>query len=743
MSPTDRSDSIFRWAVLPTIVILGMPPHVGVGAEQGRTATTPAVHAPAPADFVTATAEHLRLEATVAFRGDECARWKRAGGDLLLQRVLETVHHPAGQVRLAEVFAANSRALNDALSAAAGEADRRNLELTNQWQPVHETLLQQRQQVFQLQTALQVKGDLAFLLGTQNRWLWLAALVVLLALVGVVCHARRHEIRRWRSGSRARAISLTAALVVLGTVLGGVTVGAFFFAEPIARLLLGSEPAGDNRERQRELLDQEATLRVKADEASTELDAMWRSFKGHAETSFPGAGELLDRRRETQGHVEALAVALDVQAGLAEHLESEIRQCEELQGRAQALQEQAQATDQRRRTLRWGLSLGLLGLVSLGNILFCVSLYLRRRTIRQTCPFCLKRGKLVPMPQTAGGQTGVPKVQCGASFPGTKTNKCEFILAAADCSKTKLCFPTLGAPETGKTLWLAKTCYKLNRNRDCGSRAKLFPVPSRVTKLLEEIAASFPENPPPATQTSGIPEPLVLLGEDGDSWGTSDMVLSIFDYAGAITTQAGFDEDARRQRALKAEGFLFFVDPTMPEGEQSKALHDFVGNVRFRGRRAPVALCMSRIDRMANRRYETPHAERKIAEFFARLNELGWGGDNLSLDVIRQRHKAVVHLRQAIWPRWKIEDQVRDTFGGRHMFFPLTSAGWDHTGEEPLGVTEPLLWLLHMNGYRVLPRRAASKKRLGGRPEVSPAAPPPVIRLPSGGKGDAAGSGIA
>ena len=43
------------------------------------------------------------------------------------------------------------------------------------------------------------------------------------------------------------------------------------------------------------------------------------------------------------------------------------------------------------------------------------------------------------------------------------------------------------------------------------------------------------------------------------------------------------------------------------------------------------------------------------------------------------------------------------------MFFPMTPVGLDRPGETnlasriiaPVGTLEPLLWLLHMNGYRV------------------------------------------
>jgi hypothetical protein len=53
---------------------------------------------------------------------------------------------------------------------------------------------------------------------------------------------------------------------------------------------------------------------------------------------------------------------------------------------------------------------------------------------------------------------------------------------------------------------------------------------------------------------------------------------------------------------------------------------------------------------------------------------------------------------------------VRSLFGDRFMFFPMTPVGLDKLGEQdlsqrtikPYAIQQPLLWLLHMNGYPVL-----------------------------------------
>jgi hypothetical protein len=64
-----------------------------------------------------------------------------------------------------------------------------------------------------------------------------------------------------------------------------------------------------------------------------------------------------------------------------------------------------------------------------------------------------------------------------------------------------------------------------------------------------------------------------------------------------------------------------------------------------------------------------------------------------------------------MFPGWNVEGALRRHFGGRFMFFPVSSIGLegaelgndDHASRmiAPFGVLEPLLWLLHMHGYKV------------------------------------------
>jgi hypothetical protein len=65
-----------------------------------------------------------------------------------------------------------------------------------------------------------------------------------------------------------------------------------------------------------------------------------------------------------------------------------------------------------------------------------------------------------------------------------------------------------------------------------------------------------------------------------------------------------------------------------------------------------------------------------------------------------------------MFPGWNVERALRESFGGRYMFFPMSAVGLEgaELGVEdlsrrtiaPCGMIEPLLWLLHMHGYCVL-----------------------------------------
>jgi hypothetical protein len=272
-------------------------------------------------------------------------------------------------------------------------------------------------------------------------------------------------------------------------------------------------------------------------------------------------------------------------------------------------------------------------------------------------------------------------------------------------------------PQAGKTHWLAMLYWELNRGNYPRS-VQFEKIKSRSSEdfdvMVEEILTSRIGTA--ATQRDRIPHPLIFNFRDRDRWGRSNLLVSIFDYSGEVTSDMGV-EDYRRRRALEGDGFLFFLDPTFPSEPQARALADFREDIRLvkqvstgKRLRIPVALCISKIDVLAGQPYALPDGGDAVARFYDELSEIDPTGEAATLEVIEARSRLTARLSDTIWPGWQIERQIDDLFGGRYLFFPLTPVGLDGCGEtdlslrtiSPFGLLEPMLWLLEMNGYPIL-----------------------------------------
>jgi hypothetical protein len=401
-------------------------------------------------------------------------------------------------------------------------------------------------------------------------------------------------------------------------------------------------------------------------------------------------------------------------------METDLTALEEL---SRELEAQTEARAQYLRLRQWirgGLGLALIGLAATGGYFYRRGLDRRRWITSNTCPLCLGLDNLEHPPDYTGsnGETADLEVlQCNNVVSREPYEECDYRFMAAYRWLRKLCFPTLGVPQAGKTHWLAMLHWELNR----GSypRAIRFEkIKSRRSEdfdvLVEEILNSRIGTA--ATQRERIPYPLVFHFRDRDRWGHSNVLVNIFDYSGEVTSDMGV-EDYRRRRALDGDGFFFFLDPTYPSGPQSKALADFREDLRLikgvstgKQIRMPVALCISKIDILAGRSLTLPDGGDAIAKFYDELREIDPTGEAMTGEVIEARSEVTARLRDTIWPGWEIERHVHELFGGRYLFFPLTPVGLDGLGEtdlslrtiSPFGLLEPLLWLLEMNGYPVL-----------------------------------------
>jgi hypothetical protein len=288
----------------------------------------------------------------------------------------------------------------------------------------------------------------------------------------------------------------------------------------------------------------------------------------------------------------------------------------------------------------------------------------------------------------------------------------------------KLYIPTLGHPSSGKTLWSAMVYRELIRgNYDESIQFQKIRSKSAedFDRLVEDLIID--RVGPAATQVADLPHPLIFDFQDRDRWGKSRVLVSIFDYSGEVMQRMSLDQPQRR-RALVADAYLVFCDPTQPSEVQAKEVVDFAADVQAlrqaakgwasakAGRRhTPVALCMSKIDLLVNAESVlSGDAGGDIERFYEELDEIDAKYPEMTLERIKARSALVAKIRDVVWPGWRIESQIANTFGGRYMFFPLTPVGLGELGQtdlrdrvlQPFGILEPLLWLLHMNGYPVL-----------------------------------------
>lgn len=636
---------------------------------------------------------------------------------------------PGTREALTRVLQENARPLvEDLQSASAGRIERLR-QLRDAWLSVRTSVNEHRLVLFEVQGSRRVAGRLASLLSVDKRWFWLFGVVAVGGLLAVVFHDRRQEIRRRLSGGRARAMRLlkflTAALVVLVLI----TLATFLAGQRIYESLLamgaGQQPpprweiAAENRALEAQI----ETLRRDRLELQRRHEQAEQACGELLGESLPPGGSMARQWKEFHRRVLELATSSAVLESLPPAIRADRQQCEQLR---RELDTQAEATADLlglKRWIRGGLGLALVGLAGGGGLLFWRGLRQRRRTTADTCPLCMGVGMLQPVEdRPVDSPAGPGMVRCRNLISRQPPQQCDYLFMEAYRPMRKLCFPTFGVPGAGKTHWLAMLYWELNRGQfpESVTFEKIRSESSkRFDVFVEEILHSRIGTGP--TPGGGIPHPLVFNFQDHDRLGRSNVLVNIFDYTGEMTSDLGID-DYRRRRALDADGFFFFLDPTFPFEPQAKALADFREDLRLvkgvkagRRVRTPVALCVSKIDLLAGRSYALPESktagsDNAVEDFYRRLGQLDPSGESLSAEVLRARSRLTAGLREVVWPGWRIERQIDDLFGGRYMFFPLTPVGLDGRGEtdlslrtiSPFGILEPLVWLLQITGHPVL-----------------------------------------
>jgi|GEM_PF-4645328 len=287
---------------------------------------------------------------------------------------------------------------------------------------------------------------------------------------------------------------------------------------------------------------------------------------------------------------------------------------------------------------------------------------------------------------------------CGDPVCGQETLK-------TDATYDRLLFSTVGETNGGKTQWLITLNDMINHS-NLPSQWKLFPslvpeVQEHLTSIMKSTRSTGKGLVTPPDRANNLP---LTFEEHGIL--PSRKFIGICDYGGEWT---GVREDTQvsRRRALASDGFLYFLDPTQ-SGDQYQRLMEFHSQLKEeadvnnnkKSLDKPVAVVLSKIDLVDEASGALMDSLR------ATLN-----AKTINLNLIYDRSQCVVDHLQHIFPDWDVERRLREVFGEKYCFFPMSTViitpdenGVDEDPrrfQKPIGVFEPLMWLLHMRGCRV------------------------------------------
>jgi hypothetical protein len=352
-----------------------------------------------------------------------------------------------------------------------------------------------------------------------------------------------------------------------------------------------------------------------------------------------------------------------------------------------------------------------------------------RRVTANTCPLCMGLDTLTKDSSGGAGDMMVcnNRIETVNEYGEEQVDECNYRFQSVYRSIPKLCLPLLGVPQAGKTVAILMVYRELNNEaypEEITFEAVKSASSDDFDRKVEDLLMAKIE--PGATQTANLPDPVVFGFKDRDKalpfgLSKSQVLVNAFDYSGEIVHRS--TDDFHRRRALDADGYFFFIDPTFPREPQLKALRAFREDVRTimkveigKPVNVPIAVCVSKLDLLVSQSYAVSNGGGMdlVGEFYNDLRNIDPTGTRMDLDVIRERSELAKSLLDVVWPQAGIERQIDKMFGGRCMFFPMTPFGLDDLDMplhekviSPFGILEPLLWLLHMNGYPVLQKTAS------------------------------------
>jgi hypothetical protein len=548
-------------------------------------------------------------------------------------------------------------------------------------------------------------------------WAW----VLTTAGVWVSTREARRELRRWwrvRGGATRFVVRVGLFCIAVAWLAG---LGQIVYTLVVLRQpLVGASAGGAARYKVGESLKrEEAYLRERVAKLEEENSALLTQVEKDRDIAFTawagGLGlpadsplERAERKADEDMHealvnADAAKVFADDAGALLHRLEADRKQL----GPAITARQDERLT---RGRIRLGLNGGLVPLAFAPPLLVLWRRRKQRRRQGEQCPRCLEKGKLaVTAADVRDERFPEPKyVFC----PG-----CEYRLRLSQRYLPRLCFPTVGLVGSGKTHWLVEAYVQIEQQR-LPTQAKLAKAPSLGDETLDELVRLLRRDyrgPRSTAATEGkFPYPITLHLQDLDR-SPSRVMLNLFDFGGEMTARS-IDVSVLRRRALLMDGFVFFLDPTQEVERQQAVLRQFYEDMReMRGLRrehainVPVAICLAKLDLLP----ALTEFSSRAKPWLRRLRETE--GKPATAALLEARSALVREALVSLFPGWPLESDLRDNFGRNFLFFPLTPVGLEEGELEgpdvtnlrnrtfaPFGIAEPVLWLLHMHGYRVL-----------------------------------------
>jgi hypothetical protein len=556
-----------------------------------------------------------------------------------------------------------------------------------------------------------------------NVTLWMVLVAVLAA--GFALFTVRRSWRRLYRSHRGGAIfvALLPALAGIGLLLVLVRLGG---ANPHAGTAAGPQrlksEVADRRKELGELKDQvdnpselDQALVATREFVQKQRGLALRAWEKLLTPPNPAQGELAGRFRQDEDAAYNLLHKALVESQVARLAAAEGTKVLERANKRKERLEQAVDRERGDALLRSGIRLG----VGVGLLLLAlVPPYLIRRGPRhqleeaaKRCPCCAQEDTLAPENIPGPNNRPLPYMRCicGYEFP------------ASYRELPRLCLPTVGVPSSGKTHWLL-TVYDRIKNQKV-------PVPASFTQeasmadeefaRLAKLLFGRQHERAPATQY-GLGWPLLFHARDLGSFGGDAAMINVFDFSGELMKRSIYKDHLRAQ-ALAMDGFVLFLDPTQVDElsmyelrleDQLEALDRFKKELReVRGLKVgarldvPVAVCLSKLDLITVRNQIQTQAKPWLRELRTTLRDRSY----VTLEMLHRRSEMCEDALPSLFPGTDIRGILRSAFGNHFLFFPISVIGLEESvlGQDelhhtdPFGVVEPVLWLLHMHGYRI------------------------------------------